>query len=318
MSFKKLFTIMTSISVLCVAMAGCAQLPERTIKEAPPEVAPYTAVQMYMVLASRKGEMRDVYTDRIFDVEVNDAGFTYDSSFNAMMKDYLEKLHVMTQMCADRGITLSIAETRELEEEAARYMEEFATSGNTFEVTAEDVARIKGDLLLIEKLREKIIENAGIEVSESDARVMDVWRIECEDSEKAYAALEDINNNPETDFEILARRNSCNSDIELKVTRGQLGDSIDEVVFNLEDGEVSPVIPGEKHFFIFKCVKGYDEEATAERKAEMAVERERRAVSLEYEKYVLEKPFEMDKEAWKEAVAMCEENPVLPDVYKAY
>lgn len=318
MSFKRLFTITTAITVLCVALAGCVQLPERTIKEAPEEVAPYTATQMYMVLTSRKGEMRDVYTDRIFDVEVNDAGITYDSSFNAMIKDYIEKLHVMTRMCSDRGIELSIAETKELQEEAGRYMEEFATSGNTYDISADDVVRIKGDLLLVEKLREQIIEQAGIEVSESDARVMDVWRIECEDSEKAYAALEDINNNPEASFETLARRNSCNSEIELKVTRGELGQSVEEVVFNLEDGEVSPVIPGEDHYFIFKCVKGYDEEATAERKAEMAVERQNRAVALKYEEYILENPFTVDKEAWKEAVKMYDNNPELPDVYKTY
>lgn len=318
MSFKRIFTIVTAIVMLFTALTGCVQLPERTIKEAPQEILPYNAVQMYMVLASRKDRVADVYTKQIFDVEVSDTGITYDESFNAMIKDYIEKLNVMIAMCAERGIELSIDETRELQEEAGRYMEAFNASGNTSAVTADDVVKIKGDLILVDKLREEIIEQADIEVSESDARVMDVWRIECEDSEKAYAALEDINNNPEASFETLARRNSCNSEIELKVSRGELGQSVEEVVFNLEDGEVSPVIPGENHYFIFKCDKGYDEEATAERKAEMAVERQNRAVGLKYEEYIAEKPFEVDKTAWKEAVQMYNDYPELPDVYKTY
>jgi len=313
MNFKKIFTITLALSIV---LTGCAKLPERTIQEAPEEVASYSAGQMYIVLASRKAEVRDVYTDKIFDVEVNDSGVTYTQSFNDMVRDYIEKVHVMTQMADEREITLSAEEEKTVEDDAAAYMEEFNNSGSTYEITAEEIEKIKGDLIIIDKLRKQIIEQSDIEVSESDARIMDVWRIECDDSESAYATLDEINANPDLDFESLARRKSGNSEINIKVSRGELGDTIDEIIFNLEDGEVSPVIPVDGKYYVFKCITGYDEEATAAHKEEMAKERESRAVGIKYEEYVAEHPFTVDSAAWDEAVKMCSEHPTIPDVYK--
>jgi len=313
MNFKKIFTITLA---MCIILTGCAKLPERTIQEEPEEVASYNAGQMYVVLSSRKSEVRDVYTDNIFDVAVNDAGMTYASSFNDMVKDYIEKVHVMTQMASEREISLSAEEMKTVEDEASMYMEEFEKSGNTYEITAEDIEKIKADLIVIDKLREKIIEQSDIEVSESDARVLDAWRIECEDSESAYATLDEINANPDADFKSIARRNSINSEIQIQVARGELGDTIDEILFNLEDDEISPVIPVDGKYYIFKCITGYDEEATAAHKEEMAKEREARAVGIKYEEYVAEHPFTLDEETWNEAIKMCNENPVVPDVYK--
>ncbi len=313
MNFRKIFTITLA---MCTVLTGCAGLPERTIQEAPEEVASYSAGQVYVVLASRKAEVRDVYTDRIFDVAVNDAGVTYTQSFNDMVKDYVEKVQVMTRMADERDIVLSAEETKAVADDAAKYMDEFKNSGNTYEITAEDIEKIKTDLIIIDKLRKKIIEQSDIEVSESDARVMDAWRIECDDSESAYAVLDEINADPEADFKPIARRNSVNSEIRIQVPRGKLGDTIDEIIFSLDDGEVSPVIPVGGKYYIFKCITGYDEEATAAHKLEMTREREARAVGIKYEEYVAEHPFTLDEEIWNEAVRMCGENPVIPDVYK--
>ena len=166
-------------------------------------------------------------------------------------------------------------------------------------------------------LRDDIIEKADIEVSESDARVMDVIRIEHDTADAANDTLNDINDNPNTDFATIARRNSVNSEIEIQVGRGDLGDTIEEVIFKLEDGEISPVIPSNGKYYIFRCVSGYDEEATAIKKEKMTAERQSRAVAMKYEEYAAEHPYEIDQEAWKAAVKMCNDNPVAPDVYKA-
>jgi len=313
MNFKKIFTITLA---MCVALTGCAKLPERTIREAPTEAASYSSEQMYVVLASRKSEVRDVYTDKIFDVEISDQGMKYNSSFNDMVKDYIEKVHVMTEMANEREITLSEAEKKEVDEIVQGYMEKYASSGNTYDITEDDITQIREDLIIIDKLREQIIEQSDIEVSESDARVMDLWRIACDNSEAAYATLDEINENPDADFQALARRNSTDSDIQIQVARGQLGDTIDEVIFGLEDGEVSPVIPRDGKYYIFKCISGYNEEATAVHKLEMATEREARAVGLKYEEYVAQHPFTVDEEKWNTTLQMCNDNPVIPDVYK--
>lgn len=314
MSFKKVFIITLC---LMVSLSGCVKLPERTIREVPEEVTSYSAEQMYLVLAGRKNEIQDVYSDKIFDVEINDAGEKYSDGVNDMIRDYLEKIHVMTEMCKERDIMLSMSDTKEVEKAAENYMKEFEASGNGYDIKAEDIVQILGDLRLIDMLRADIIEKADIEVSESDARVMDVIRIEHDSADAANDTLNDINDNPNTDFATIARRNSVNSEIELQVGRGDLGDTIEEVIFKLEDEEISPVIPSNGKYYIFKCVSGYNEEATAIKKEKMTAERQGRAVAMKYEEYAAEHPYEIDQEAWKAAVKMCNDNPVVPDVYKA-
>lgn len=314
MKFKKLFTI-----TICLAMAltGCVQLPERTTRQVPETVTDYSATQMYLVLAGRKSEVSEVYTDKLFDVVINDSGATYNGTFNNMVKDYLEKIHVMTQMSEDRGIELSDEDTEEIAAKADAYMEAFRNSGNAYDVSEDDVIRIRSDLKKIDMLREQIVSESDIEVSESDARVMDVIRIELDDSEAAYSTLEEANTS-DMDFETLARKNSVNSQISVQLSRGDLGDTAEEIVFGLEDGEISPVIPDGDKYYIYKCVNGYNEEATAENKEKILTERRKRAVGLEYEEYIAENPYTLNTETWNEAVKMCTANPEVPDVYKDY
>ena len=113
-----------------LSLSGCVKLPERTIREVPEEVTSYSAEQMYLVLAGRKNEIQDVYSDKIFDVEINDAGEKYSDGVNDMIRDYLEKIHVMTEMCKERDIMLSMSDTKEVEKAAENYMKEFEASGN--------------------------------------------------------------------------------------------------------------------------------------------------------------------------------------------
>ena len=314
MKYKRLITIALCMTLL---LTGCVKLPERTVHEEPEPVTSYSAGQMYLALAGRRGEMKNVYTDRVFDVIVGDSGRKYSDTFADTVHDYLEKVQVMSEMCERREIELSMTETKEIDKAVDTFMEEFSTSGNSYEITPEEVEEMLTDLKKTELLRELIIEEADVEVSESDARVMDVERIELSTSDKAYEVLNKINDNPDVEFFTIARRNSENADIALSVGIGDMGDVIDEVIFRLNDGEVSPVIPCNGRYYIFRCVSGYNPEATAVRKEKMTRERQNRAVGLKYEEYIAEHPFEMNEEEWIKAVKMCNDNPEVPDIYEA-
>ncbi|MDO4938998.1 MAG: peptidyl-prolyl cis-trans isomerase [Lachnospiraceae bacterium] len=317
MSFKKIFTIIFCVVCLAAVSIGCAKLPERTIHEVPRKVTSYSASQMYLALAGRRSEMKNVYTDKIFDVQVSDTGKRYEETFRDIVYDYLIKVQVMAEMCDEREIELSMTDTKNIEKAAKTYMEEFATCGNLYDITEEEVVKMMSDLKKIEMLRELIVEESDIEVSDSDARVMDVMRIELPSSEAASEVMEKIQSSQDADFFNIARHNSENGEIELSVGMGDLGDVFDEEIFRLNDGEVSPVIQSNGKYYIFKCISGYNEDATAARKEKMTKERQSRAIGLEYEKYLSDHPYEMDEVAFNEAVKMCNDNPEAPDIYEA-
>lgn len=275
-----------------------------------------TVEQLYMMTAGRRNEIAEVYTENVFPLKLDELGTTYKDAFFALAKDYCEKTYLMCQMASDKKIDTTIAERKDIEERAQLFMDEYNDCGNTYKIGNKDAEKVLTDLLLIEKLRAKLISDAKIEISESEAKVIDIIRIEFDDEDDANEILESINNSPDVPFATAARRHSVNSETELKVGRGDLGDSIDDVIFELDEGEISPVIESNGKYYIIKIEKGYDAEATALRKEEMRTRLEGAVVNTAYENYVRENPYELDADEWNEVRKMCEEHPSIPDIFK--
>ena len=313
LKFRKLLTIVLMLSLV---LSGCAQLPAQVAAVQEEELSrEYNANEMYIILASRKNEVRDIYTNEIFDVKINEQGNTYSEAFEKMAEDYITKMYVMTRMCEERGLEINTTDLRAIEERSEAYMKDFKNSGNTFDITKDDIIQILSDEYLTGLLKEAIIEESNVEVSESDARVMDIIRITLDDSEAANATLEEVSKE-DTDFEAVARRNSTDSEIDLKVAKGDLEPSIEEIIFNLEDGEISPIMQINGSYYIIKCVSGYDEEATAVKREKMATERQNEVVAHAYDEFFSANEYTLPQDEWNKAVSMCRENGNCPDVFE--
>ena len=313
MRLKKLFIITL---ILVMALTGCRQLPAQVAAQQEEKLnREYNENEMYLVLASRKQEVCDVYTNEIFDVKINEQGDTYDKAFNMMVRDYLTKMYVMTRMCEEKEIEINTTDLRGIEARAEEYIEDLTASGNEAPVTAEDATQILKDLYMIDLLKESIIKESDTEVSESDARVMDIIRITLDDSESANAVLEEVHAD-DVDFAAAARRNSTDSEIDLKVAKGDLEPSIEEVVFGLEDGEISPIVQLNGKYYIIKCVLGYDEEATAAKREKMAEVRRDEVVARAYDAYFAEHEYSLPDNAWNSAIEMCNKYGKCPDIFE--
>ena len=311
----KKIVLMFLVSISVILLASCAaeseapaQAPEKEKK-----YDGYSAQQMYLIIAGRRKELSSVYSEKIFEIKVTEQGGLYEETFHTMMKDYITKLQVMTRMAEDEKISLSSAQKKEAEDKAAAFVSELSSSGCTCEISPENAAEIIEDEYTVRLLMDKILEEEDVEVSESEARVIDIVRIVLGNSDDAYACLKEISDGGE--FNLIARRNSMDSEVELKVGKGDLDEPIEKAVFELEDGEVSPVIQSRGRYYIVKVVNGYDEEATAVRKERIAKERQSEAVGRRYQTYFDSAPFEIDGEVWDEAVRMTEENPEVPDIF---
>lgn len=313
MKIRKLLIITL---ILAIVLTGCRQLPAQVAAQQEERMnREYNENEMYLVLASRKQEVCDVYTNEIFSVKINEQGDTYENAFDSMVRDYMTKMYVMTRMCEEREIEINTTDLRGIEERAEQFIEDFKSAGNTLDITKDDATQILKDLYLIDLLKESIIKESDTEVSESDARVMDIIRITLDNSERANSVLEEVSAD-DIDFAAAARRNSTDSEIELKVAKGDLEPSIEEVVFGLEDGEISPIVQLNGKYYIIKCVSGYDEEATAAKREKMMAVRRDEVVAHAYDEYFNEHEYALPDETWNKAVKMCKESGKCPDIFE--
>ena len=302
-------TLTACVLVVCmfVLMASCAktesdkpeiQMPVKKEKA----LSQYTARQMLALIRSQQTKVTDVYTDAIFTIKMDDQNATYADTFLGIMKDYIIKLNTMTDMADDRGITLSDEENEKIKEAAAEYVKRMDADEDSVGLSEEEVVKLLEDQLKVKHLRQQIIDESDIEISESEARVADLQRIVLDSTEDAAKVMSKLNE--DDNFLAIARANSIDPEIELKVSKIQLDPSMADEVFALEDGEISSVITCGDKYYIFKCAKGYDAEATAQMKKQIAAKRQEQLISSEYRKYADENEHTIDDADWTIAVRL--------------
>ena len=297
-------------------MTGCGGKSDAEQSKVTQVKSDYTAAQMYVLMGSMRKVVADSYTEDVFTAVVDGAGDTYDDKFLGIMRDYMEKLTLMKAMISERGLSLTSDEEKAVGKLADSYMEELkgaATAGTLRDISRDDVVKILTDQMLIPKLREDIMGGSEIEISESEARVMDISMIVVTSSDKASEAMTQITDGK--DFAEVAEGYTTQEEIEVKVCREDLPKTIADTVFDLEDGEVSPVMQSEGKYYIIKCNVGYDVEETAVRKAQLTRERRRESVGTAYREFCTDHECAIDDETWTAAVELYRADGSIPDVY---
>ena len=100
------------------------------------------------------------------------------------------------------------------------------------------------------------------------------------------------------DFVAIAKANSIDKNIVLNVEHEDLDPVSDEVVSILSDGQISEIIKIDSKFYIYKCISGYDKDATAAKKTKLLNERIDDKLKNSYNQYLMTKQVDIDDKAW--------------------
>ena len=291
---------------MCFTLCSCSKesgKPEIKVPGKKEEtLTAYSARQMLALIRSQQTKVTDVYTDQIFTVLMDDQNKTYADTFLGIMKDYIIKLTTMADMADDRGIVLTESENDKIKKCAQDYVQKMESNENSVGLSVEEVEKLISDQVKVKRLRKQIVDESDIEISESEARVADLQRIIVDSTDDAARVMNEINEGG--DFLMIARANSIDAEIELKASKIQLDPSMADAVFALEDGEVSAILTCGDKYYIFRCEKGYDEEATSGMKEQIAEKRGNLAISSEYALYAADHEHTIDDADWTIAVRL--------------
>ena len=288
----------TLAAVVLTAVIVCGCGVKETLLSGRKSEREYGKAETMVIVTTERLRYEELYTDKIWDVAVDESGTTFEETLVNQIHDFLKELKTMSRMADEENVTLSGKERELVKQAAAQYMENLKNAGDSFEITRDVAESLYEDYWKAEKLVETLTENVNLEVSDSEAKVITVDEIVLSDKDQADETLEKVRTEG-TDFMTVAKEVSEDQEIEKKISRGMRSEEYEQAAYALASGEISDVIGADGKYYILRCVSDYDEAATKIRKEEMVREKKNEAFYETYSEYAAKVHLAKDDSLWK-------------------
>ncbi|MCI8673600.1 MAG: hypothetical protein HFI89_09015 [Lachnospiraceae bacterium] len=290
-----------------------------------------TQQQAAVLLASQRNSYEAVYGDGIWKIPVG--GRDFEGVVLDSMKALLAQMKCMVLMAEEYEVTLPEAEKRRIREAAA----EFCQSADTKEladagVTEDDVYQVFYEYRLSNQLIDELTRNVDIEISDNDARIIQVQQIffstvdaegnsvSQEEKETKYERMTAIRQRIDSgeEFGKLAEIYDTSQQTHFSIGRGEMPQVYEDIVFALEDGEVSDIIETDAGFYLVKCLEDYDIDATQVHKEQMGAVKKKDAFSQLYDTFTAGLTSEFNQSAWEQLSMSGEGKITGADFFRIY
>ncbi|NBH73642.1 peptidylprolyl isomerase [Clostridiaceae bacterium] len=282
--------------VVALAAGGCGEsVPMASEAEA---VEGYTDAQIRLVAATERNRYSTVYSDQIWEIKVEEEGVSFQEYLLSQVRHFLEEVKTMNLLADQQQIELTSQEKERLRELAEDYYGSLTEADKAFTgISEEEVYQLYLEYHRAGKLVDELTKDVDMEISDSEAKVITVQEIQVSDNDRAKRIHTQAMAAGE-DFASFARAVSEDSQIEKSVGRGERSREYEDAVFILAEGEVSPIVRDGDVFYIVKCINEYDEEATLERKQNLALNRKNQAFRKVYDGFAAENAVVLEGDIW--------------------
>ena len=258
----------------------------------------YTDAQTMLIIATERNRYRQVYTDQIWNVEVSDDKTPFQTYLLEQIRTFLSEIRSMNLLADEEGLTLNSQEREQLKQLADDYYASLTDADKAYiKASRDDVYTMYEAYHRANKLVDELTKDVSLEISDSEARVIQVQEIAVSEEAKAQEVYEKVVSEG-ADFAATARKESENSEIDVTVGRGERDDAYESKVFALETGAVTEPFLWQGKWYVVKCVNDFDEDATLERKNNMALERKNKAFRSIYDSFEAEHKVEIEGSIW--------------------
>lgn len=207
-------------------------------------------------------EYETMYTQNYAAAFSNDF-WNLDTGSGVLLKDYVKENVLWTELSQLTGLNELASEqkielTQEEKEAAAQAGKVYFASLD--EKQAEDLFITEASCIsLLEKyklahiLTEQMQQEADIEVSENEARVISVQQLQLDSKNEARKIYQEVSAGDSSWENIINGR-----EVELvQATRGDYLPEIEDIIFSLDTGQLSEPIEVDGKYYLFYCVNAY-------------------------------------------------------------
>lgn len=313
---KKKKALAVCLAIVMAAATGCGSgIP---IVSEVRETQGYTNPQTMILIATEKNRYRSVYTDQIWQVQVDQDGTTFQTYLLGEVRNFLRELKTMNLLADERGIELTTQEKEKLGALASHYYASLTTEDLAYMgVEESDVYTMYEEYHRANKLVDELTRDVNLEISDSEAKIITVEEIKlsgASEAEEVYAQVSAEG----ADFLTVAKSRSEDPEIQKQVGRSERNKGYEDVVFGLAAGEISPVISDEGAYYIVRCVSDYDEEATLERKKQLSLYRKNQAFRQIYDAFAAEHPVAIEGSIWEEVSFTSDDKSTAASFFELY
>ena len=213
--------------------------------------------------------------------------------------DEVTRVYSMAALANAQGVTLT-DEQKELTKWAAEESFQSLTEEEKayLGISQGEVQGIYEKYALAEKLYLALVSDVNEEVSDDEARIMEVRQIYTSSEEQAKKALAELGE--ECEFSTVAANYNEADDIKLTLQRGVLPQEAEAVVFSMEDGEISDLIKTDQGYYIFCCDNKFDEEQTQLHKKDIVELRKQEAFDSVYDPFLETIHSKLNENVWND------------------
>ena len=255
------------VLIMVLLAAGCKARPPVTVKK---EIGvTLRRPEIMLVVATERNRYEQIYTSQIWDIAVVEDGTTFQEYLLEQIKQFMVDLKRIGAMAQEYGITLDNGEMEQLRRLAQDYYSQLTEADKAYTgAGSDDVLNLYQEYYLACKTVDVLTKNADLEISDNEAKVVEVSQIVLDNEFNAREVWQAVRSEG-ADFDAIARANSTEEQIRREIVRGELSAGMEEAVFAMNQGEISEIMEDNGRFYLFYCQNPYDQEATLARKEEM-------------------------------------------------
>lgn len=295
-----------------------------------------TESQARLFLMNQKSLCEEIFGKNIWDFALEDG--TFNDYMVKQLQEFLSQLKGMALMADERGVTLSVEEKQAASDAAEEYLAELGEEEAAYvNISQEELTALYEEYRQAELLVEDVTAQVRLEISDDEARVMEVQEI------VLYKTGTDQDGHPIslTDSEITQLRRTAEKAAEqaasgtvftslqeaysqepsgsIRISRRDVPAEWESVLFDLTNGETSGVLETEDMICVIYCVNHYLEPETEENKQVLLEKRRSEEFYQEYGIFAEGLVSQYDTEQW-ESLAFTDEQIPPTDVnfYEIY
>lgn len=200
-----------------------------------------------------------------------------EGSIKDAVIDHLTKVYVLNVYAQQKEITLSDSEKEKTEKAAKAYYDSLNKAERKYTgASKKEIREMYEHYALAEKVYLQLMDSVDSNVSEDEARVMEANVLFVTDDALASEIAVKLKNG--ATFERIASSYNEGDSIRTVFGRNTYAKEVDDVVFQLENGEVSEKIKTKGGYYFFECINKYNEELSEENKTKIVEQRQKQAM----------------------------------------
>lgn len=222
------------------------------------------------------------------------------------LEDYVKELTIaelsnvicMNQLAEELEITLTDEEEKLVSQATDEYYKSLSREELRYMgIDKMELREIYERYAIAQKLFTTLTEGVNEEVSDDEARVIRIQQIYVKSEEVAKVVQQRLRSG--SGFDVVASSFNEADVIERNLTRGEYAKEVDDVAFNLDDGEESGMIVTEDGYYFIKCLDKYVEELTESNKENIILQRRQEQFDDVFYEFINNSTFELNEKVWE-------------------